>query len=80
MKLQHRVVWSRGMFLMPQHLQAQDDSISDEFQFRSTIGGPYNWGLTRIKVDEDAIANGGRFFRLLRCELVQRIRYTAPVR
>ena len=66
MKLQHRVVWSRGMFLMPQHLQAQDDFLTDEFRFRSTIAGHANWGLWQIAIDEDAIAN--RVFRLLRCE------------
>jgi predicted component of type VI protein secretion system len=29
MKNRHRVVWSKGMFLNPQHFQAQDQYVED---------------------------------------------------
>jgi len=58
MKQSHRVVWSKGMFLTPQHFQAQDEYFEDQLQFRSTASTSCNWGLTGLAIDLEALANG----------------------
>ena len=65
MKRQHRVVWSKGMFLSSQHFQAQDQYFEDEFRFRCAVTRYSNWGVTELEVDEDGIEN--RTFRVTRC-------------
>ncbi len=52
------VVWSKGVFLSPQHLQAQDRYIEDllHFQFSSLVYKP--WGFTDLHIDGAALANG----------------------
>jgi len=47
-----KVVWTKGMFLMPQHFQAQDEYFEQELNFRSNAATFANWGLTGIGVDE----------------------------
>jgi type VI secretion system protein ImpJ len=56
--MSRRVVWSNGMFLTPQHFQAQDEYFDEELRFRSRSSNFANWGLTRIGVDEPALVNG----------------------
>jgi type VI secretion system protein ImpJ len=34
MKLSQSVIWSKGTFLTPQHLQAQDRFIENQLQFQ----------------------------------------------
>ena len=58
MKNLHRVVWSRGMFLTPQHFQSQDQYFEDHLQFRSMASSGVNWGLTDLAVDQEALTNG----------------------
>ncbi|HVT94521.1 MAG TPA: type VI secretion system baseplate subunit TssK [Bryobacteraceae bacterium] len=58
MKNLHRVVWSRGMFLTPQHFQSQDQYLEDHIQFRSVASTGVNWGLTDLAVDQEALTNG----------------------
>jgi type VI secretion system protein ImpJ len=58
MKNLHRVVWSKGMFLTPQHFQAQDDYFEQNVQFRCTASTSVNWGLTDLAVDQESLANG----------------------
>jgi type VI secretion system protein ImpJ len=56
----NRVAWREGMFLRPQHFQAQDRFI--ETQLRARVDGvrPWAWGFTEIVVDED-LATLGKF-------------------
>src|SRR5579885_2801265 len=54
----HRVVWSKGMFLTPQHFQAQDDYFEQNLQFRCTASTSVNWGLTSLAVDQESLTNG----------------------
>jgi type VI secretion system protein ImpJ len=61
-----RVVWSNGMFLAPQHFQLQDEYFEDTLQFRLRTSNFANWGLSRIAIDEAALANG--FFRIRYCQ------------
>jgi type VI secretion system protein ImpJ len=58
MKNLHRVVWSKGMFLTPQHFQAQDDYFEQNVQFRCTASSSVNWGLTDLAVDHESLTNG----------------------
>jgi len=61
-----KVVWTKGMFLMPQHFQAQDEYFEQELNFRSNASTFANWGLTGIGIDEASLTNG--FFTLRHCE------------
>jgi type VI secretion system protein ImpJ len=58
MKKLQRVVWSKGMFLMPQHFQAQDEYFDQTLQFRFTASNFANWGFCGLGVDEASLANG----------------------
>lgn len=64
MKNRHRVVWTKGMFLTPQHFQVQDQFFQDSLQFRSISSQFANWGVTELEIDREAIANGT--FRITR--------------
>jgi type VI secretion system protein ImpJ len=61
-----KVVWTKGMFLMPQHFQAQDEYFEQEMHFRANASAFANWGLTGIAVDEASLVNG--LFTLRHCE------------
>lgn len=61
-----KVVWTKGMFLMPQHFQAQDEYFEQELQFRARTSTFANWGLSGIGVDEGSLGNG--LFTLRHCE------------
>jgi len=61
----NRVAWREGMFLRPQHFQAQDRFF--DAQLRARVDGvrPYPWGFTEIVIDEDLAALGK--FGVVRC-------------
>ncbi len=65
MKHLHRVVWSKGMFLTPQHFQAQDSFFEDNLQFRFAASEFANWGVTDLGVDQESLGNG--FFTVHHC-------------
>src|SRR4051812_23854813 len=65
MKRQHRVVWSKGMFLAPEHFQAQARFIDEELSFRGSLNRYANWGVSELVVDESSLEEGT--FRILRC-------------
>jgi type VI secretion system protein ImpJ len=65
MKNRHRVVWTKGMFLTPQHFQTQDQFFHDALQFRFAASHYANWGVTDLDIDAEALANS--VFRLNRC-------------
>jgi type VI secretion system protein ImpJ len=58
MKRQRRVVWTKGMFLSPQHFQAQDRYFDDLIHSRFGASHFANYGVTAVEVDAEAIANG----------------------
>ena len=58
MKRQPRVVWTKGMFLSPQHFQAQDLYFEDVIHSRFGASHFANYGVTEIQIDRDAVANG----------------------
>jgi type VI secretion system protein ImpJ len=56
----NRVAWREGMFLRPQHFQAQDRFIESLVRARVGSVSPWPWGFTEIVVDED-LASLGKF-------------------
>jgi type VI secretion system protein ImpJ len=65
MKNRHRVVWTEGMFLTPQHFQLQEQYLEDALHFRFNASSYANWGVSTLNIDADALANGQ--FRLTGC-------------
>ena len=58
MKSLSRVVWSEGMYLSPQHFQAQSRFYEDTIDFVTRGLWPEPWGLLHARLDEDALRNG----------------------
>jgi type VI secretion system protein ImpJ len=58
MKRQPRVVWTKGMFLSPQHFQAQDLYFEDLIHSRFGASNFANYGVTALEIDRDAVSNG----------------------
>src|SRR5215510_10990343 len=65
MKNRHRVVWTKGMFLTPQHFQIQDQFFEHNIQFRFAASHYANWGVSDLSIDSEALENGQ--FRLNKC-------------
>jgi type VI secretion system protein ImpJ len=65
MKNRHRVVWTKGMFLTPQHFQTQDQFFQDALQFRFAASHYANWGVSELNIDAEAVANG--LIRIVSC-------------
>jgi type VI secretion system protein ImpJ len=61
----NRVAWREGMFLRPQHFQAQDRFFDSQLRARVDSVRPYPWGFTEIVIDED-LASLGKF-GVVRC-------------
>jgi type VI secretion system protein ImpJ len=60
-----KVVWTKGMFLMPQHFQAQDEYFEQLLEFRAANSAFANWGFSALGIDEASLANG--LFTLRHC-------------
>lgn len=56
----NRVAWREGMFLRPQHFQAQDRFIEAYVAARHDWTQPYSWGFSEIEVDQ-GLAELGQF-------------------
>ncbi len=54
----HKVVWSQGMFLQPQHLQQQQRHVERLIEGRSEALTPCPWGFAALAIDEPALALG----------------------
>lgn len=54
----NRVAWREGMFLRPQHFQAQERYFDAHIRARVDSVRPYAWGFTSITVDEDLASLG----------------------
>lgn len=52
------VVWSKGVFLSPQHLQAHDRYLEDLVRFQIAALATRPWGFTRLQVDGTALTGG----------------------
>jgi len=56
-QLQH-VVWSKGVFLTPQHLQTQDRYVEDTLQFQLDCCGSHLWGFSQLQIDAKKLMDG----------------------
>jgi type VI secretion system protein ImpJ len=52
------VLWTKGVLLTPQHLQAQDRFLEDAFQFQLSSLTFAPWGFHQLVVDREALAGG----------------------
>ncbi|MCW5980965.1 MAG: type VI secretion system baseplate subunit TssK [Bryobacteraceae bacterium] len=59
MKILQPVIWSKGTFLSPQHLQAQDRFLESILQFRLEALRYEPWGFSRLEIDQEKLSNGG---------------------
>jgi len=52
------VIWSKGTFLSPQHLQAQERFVEDSAHFYLDSLNPKCWGFSDFQVDSKALSEG----------------------
>jgi type VI secretion system protein ImpJ len=58
MKLLSKIVWSEGMYLAPQHFQAQNRYFEDSLHFATSSLWNEIYGFAACEVDADALQNG----------------------
>ena len=52
------VVWSEGLLLTPQHFQQNDRAMRHLLAQRMRMAHGFDWGLSRIALDAEAVRNG----------------------
>ncbi|MGE5488970.1 MAG: type VI secretion system baseplate subunit TssK [bacterium] len=65
MKRLQPVIWAKGTFLTPQHLQIQDRYIESTLGFSLNALNYRPWGFSRLQIDQAALAGG--FFAIASC-------------
>ena len=58
MSLHGKVVWSQGMFLLPQHFQQEARHAEHVLDMRMRATGPHAWGFFELVVDQASLALG----------------------
>ena len=58
MKQLQPVLWSKGTFLTPQHLQLQDKFLEDSMNFRMQALKFCAWGFNEVVLDQELLAEG----------------------
>lgn len=58
MRQMEKVLWTKGVFLTPQHLQLQDRFLEDLVGFRTSSLAFSPWGFARLEIDREALAGG----------------------
>src|SRR4030088_3447990 len=58
MKQLQQVIWSKGTFLTPQHLQLQDRFLDDNLQFQLEAVSYRFWGFARLRIDDAKLIEG----------------------
>lgn len=58
MTSKHKVIWSEGMFLEPQHFQQHERYLEHLVEARVGPATPHSWGFVRLTLDEAALALG----------------------
>lgn len=58
MRILQPVIWSKGTFLSPQHLQVQDRFIESILQFRTEALQFRPWGFSKLRINHEALAGG----------------------
>ncbi len=59
------VIWSKGTFLTPQHLQTRDRFLESVLQFGLEALNFCPWGFQELRIDQEALAGGN--FAMTRC-------------
>lgn len=54
----HRIVWSEGLFLTPQHFQQWDLFHEAELASRAELVRPYAWGVHALDIDREELSRG----------------------
>jgi type VI secretion system protein ImpJ len=57
MSRENRIVWTEGMFLVPQHFQQWDRYSQGELKFRQNTFSPHAWGVCSAEFDLEALGN-----------------------
>ena len=52
------VIWSKGVALSPQHMQAQDRFFEETLHFQLEALAFRSWGFTELQVDDTALSDG----------------------
>ena len=52
------VIWSKGTFLSPQHLQAQERFVEDSARFYLDSLNSKSWGFLNLQIDAKALSEG----------------------
>jgi type VI secretion system protein ImpJ len=63
-----KVLWSEGMFLTPHHFQQADRYLENLITRRLSAVRPLGWGVCRLQINTDALANGE--FVLSKCSAI----------
>jgi type VI secretion system protein ImpJ len=63
-----KVLWSEGMFLTPHHFQQADRYVENLISRRLSAVRPLGWGVCRLQINTDALANGE--FVLSKCSAI----------
>ena len=58
MEYAQKVLWSEGMFLTPHHFQQADRYVESLLSRRLSAIRPLGWGVCRLQINADALANG----------------------
>jgi type VI secretion system protein ImpJ len=58
MKQLQPVIWMKGTFLSPQHLQTQDRFLENALRFQVEALSYQPWGFTQLRIDQEALAGG----------------------
>src|SRR5688572_20193710 len=58
MKQLQPVIWMKGTFLSPQHLQTQDRFLENALRFQVEAMSYQPWGFTMVRIDQEALAGG----------------------
>src|ERR1019366_7180702 len=58
MKRLQPVIWAKGTFLTPQHMQCQDRFLENTLQFQIEALNFRPWGFQKLEIDRQALASG----------------------
>lgn len=58
MRSMQKPLWTKGVLLSPQHLQAQDRFLEEQLAFQLSALSFFPWGFSRLEVDREALAAG----------------------
>ena len=54
----YKLIWSEGMYLAPQHFQAQSRFFEDSVRFIADCFSEYHYGFLHLRIDEEALRRG----------------------